>query len=84
MRWSWETTARYLFSNKKFVVSIPLNRYAIPRVRSVEFCPVSNSLRIVGEIHEEHDRPLKQQSPIIYKTYPETNPLVECESKELR
>jgi len=83
MRWSWETTARYLFQDKKFVLTIPLNRYVIPVIRSVEFNPLSNSISIVGYMDKEYDRPIKMEKPITFSVHPEMNPLVECE-KELR
>ena len=84
MRWSWDATARYLFQDSKFVISLPLNRYAIPNVQAVEYCPISNSIRISGEMRNEQERPFKFQHPIKYTTSPEVNPLVETEVKELR
>ena len=72
MRWSWQTTANYLFQDKKFVLSIPLNRYAIPVIHSVKFNTLGNSITITGTICEEETRPLKMDKTFEYKVCPET------------
>ena len=57
MMYAWETTARYVFKNSKFLLSIPYSHKEFPNVYSFRFNPVSNCIELKGTIEKNVNPP---------------------------
>jgi hypothetical protein len=46
--YSWETSARYAFKSRSFVLSIPYQHNQIPIIRAVKYIPEFSALEFYG------------------------------------